>query len=54
MKGMRLPVSFSAKPSASIGNITAIIEAAKFLKKKEHIFALIKVYGTGDDQVCGA
>lgn len=50
--GVKVPVTFIVHPGMQgIGNILALIDMAKKSNRVEYVYALVKIYGTNDDQV---
>lgn len=50
--GLRLPVHFENQVvSSSVANLGSLIDAAKIKSRLDHVYALVKVVSTEDDQV---
>ena len=50
--GVTVPVTFIVHPGMQgIGNILALIDMAKKSNRVEYVYAILKIYGTNDDQV---
>lgn len=51
--GVKIPVSFIVSTGVqAINNIMLLIDYAKLAQKIEHVFALLTISSTVDDQVC--
>ena len=50
--GARLPVHFESQViSSSVANLGSLIDAAKIKSRVDHVYALVRVVSTEDDQV---